>query len=368
MLAMVAFSLQAHAMQDVASDVFGSIPGKGQVERYTLTSEQGMEVAIMTYGAAIVALRVPDRTGQVDDVVLGFDTLEGYLGDNPYFGSVVGRYGNRIAGGTFKLDGETYVLARNNGANHLHGGVVGFDKVIWDASPVADDRGPSVQFSYVSQDGEEGYPGTLAVTVTYTLAAGNELIVDYEATTTHATPVNLTQHAYFNLGGEGSGDILDHELSLNASHYTPVDSTLIPNGEVAAVVGTPFDFKTRPARIGARISDEHPQLTIGGGYDHNFVLDSGEDSLALAARAYHPASGRTLEVYTTEPGVQLYTGNFLDALPGKGSHVYGRHAGFCLETQHFPDSPNQPDFPSTILRPGERYQSRTVFAFGTAAM
>ena len=351
-------------MVDGAS--FGMLPGKGAVEILTLRNDRGMAVSILTYGATVQSISVPDRNGVMDDVVLGFDSMPGYLGENPYFGSIIGRYGNRIANGSFTIDGETFTLARNNGPNHLHGGLVGFDKVIWDwEAYTTDDDEAVVTLTYVSEDGEEGYPGTLSVTVTYTLTQGNELIVDYEAATTKATPVNLTQHSYFNLGGEGSGDVLDHVLSLNANRFTPVDSMLIPTGELRSVEGTPFDFKRRPAAIGSRIEQDNEQLQIGGGYDHNFVLDGGRRPLALAARVYDPDSGRTLEVHTTEPGVQLYTGNFLDGITGKSGHVYGPRAGFCLETQHYPDSPNQPDFPSTILRPGEQYRSRTVFAFGT---
>ena len=349
----------------VGSSRIGMVPEQGEVKLFTMRNVRGTEVDIMTYGATVTSIRVPDRDGEMEDVVLGFESLGGYLSDNPYFGSVVGRYGNRIANGMFMLDGESYTLARNNGPNHLHGGLVGFDKVIWDGRVSAYDDYAVAELTYVSEDGEEGYPGTLSVKVTYTLTPDNELIVNYEATTTKATPVNLTQHSYFNLGGDGAGDVLDHELSLNASYFTPVDSTLIPTGELRSVVGTPFDFKSAPVAIGARIDDDDPQLTIGGGYDHNFVLDGGGGSLALAASVFHPASGRTMDVYTTEPGVQLYTGNFLNGLPGKDFHIYGRHAGFCLETQHYPDSPNQSDFPSTILRPGERYTSQTRFAFGT---
>jgi len=345
----------------------GTVPSQGEVELYTIRNGHGAEVSIMTYGATVVSLKVPDREGNVGDVALGFDTLDGYLGENPYFGSIVGRYGNRIAGGEFVLDGETYALARNNGPNHLHGGEIGFDKVIWQGRDYTEGENTSVEFTYVSEDGEEGYPGILSAKVTYTLTAYNELIVDYEATTDKATPVNLTQHTYFNLSGEGQGDILGHELYLNASHFTPVDSTLIPTGEIRSVAGTALDFKSAPRTIGARIGDDDPQLAIGNGYDHNYVLDrDGSTALILAARVHDPISGRTMEVHTTEPGVQLYTGNFLDgSIVGKSGHIYGRHAGFCLETQHYPDSPNQPNFPSTILRPGERYITRTVFAFGT---
>ena len=345
---------------------FGQVDGK-PIYLYTLTNANGMEVRAMSLGATIVSLRARDRAGVSDDVVLGFDAIEGYLADEPYFGAIVGRYGNRIAKGRFTLDGKTYRLATNNGPNHLHGGVKGFDKVVWDAAPFDRDGQSGIVFTHTSPDGDEGYPGTLSVTVTYTLTPANELLVDYEATTDKATPVNLTQHSYFNLAGAGSGDILGHQLTIDADRYTPVDATLIPTGALAPVDGTPFDFR-RPAAIGARIDADDPQIHNGSGYDHNWVLTAppaGAPALRHAARVEDPKSGRTLDVSTTEPGVQFYTGNFLDGtLTGKSGHVYKRRAGLCLETQHFPDSPNQPNFPSTILHPSERYQSKTVFAFG----
>jgi aldose 1-epimerase len=330
-----------------------------------------MEVSAMSYGAIIVSLRARDRDGRPDEVVLGFDALDGYLAGHPYFGAIVGRYGNRIAKGRFTLDGKTYQLATNNGPNHLHGGVKGFDKVVWEAEPFDRDGQSGVVFTHTSPDGDEGYPGTLNVRVTYTLTPANELIVDYDATTDKATPINLTQHSYFNLAGAGTGDILDHQLTLDADRFTPVDATLIPTGELAPVEGTPFDFR-RPTAIGARIGADHVQLKNGTGYDHNWVLNrpaGGSTGSALhhAARLEEPKSGRTLDVSTTEPGVQFYTGNFLDGkLTGRSDHSYKQRYGLCLETQHFPDSPNHPDFPSTILRPGERYRSTTVFAFGVA--
>ena len=350
---------QAQTAATVAKAPFGTTADGEAVDLYTLTNANGIEVRAITYGAIILSLRTPDKNRQFDDIVLGYETLEGYETVNPYFGAIVGRYGNRIGKGTFELDGETYTLAKNNGPNHLHGGVKGFDKVVWQAE--ATDNG--VVFTYVSADGEEGYPGTLTSRVTYTLTDQDELIVDYQATTDKATPINLTQHSYFNLAGDGAGDILGHELMLNASRFTPVDSTMIPTGELRDVTGTPFDFRQQTA-IGARIGQDEQQLNWGGGYDHNYVLDGGADALALAARVYEPTTGRILEIHTTEPGVQFYTGNFLDgSITGKGGHVYEYRYGFCLETQHYPDSPNKPDFPSTILRPGETYESQTVFRF-----
>lgn len=311
---------------------------------------------------------VPDRDGKLDDIALGYDRLEDYMNavDKPYFGAIVGRYGNRIAKGRFSIDDESYSLAVNNGENHLHGGIIGFDKVVWDAEPIGGDGWSGLKLRYLAKDREEGYPGNLQVTVTYRLSADNELSVAYRATTDKATPVNLTQHTYFNLQGEGNGTILDHELMLAASHYTPVDAGLIPTGEILPVAGTPFDF-THPKRIGRDIAESHSQLRYGLGYDHNFVLDRGEESgLRLAARVYEPASGRVLEIHTEEPGIQFYSGNFLDGrLTGKSGHTYLHRGGFCLETQHYPDSPNQPSFPSTILRPGETYQTKTVFKFST---
>lgn len=342
---------------------FGQVDGK-DVFLYRLANANGMEVRAMSYGATIVSLRVPDRNAQSDDVVLGFDTLDGYLAPEPYFGAVVGRYGNRIAKGQFTLDGTTYRLATNNGPNHLHGGVKGFDKVVWEAEPFDRDGRSGIVFSHRSPAGDEGYPGTLDAKVTYTLTPANELIVDYVATTDKATPINLTQHSYFNLAGAGSRDILDHRLTLDAARFTPVDATLIPTGALAPVEGTPFDFRGATA-IGARIGADDPQLKFGNGYDHNFVLNGTAGQLRHVASVEEPTSGRTLDISTTEPGVQFYTGNFLDGtLTGKSGRVYKQRYGFCLETQHFPDSPNHPAFPSTILRPGERYQTKTVFAFG----
>ena len=342
---------------------FGKTRDGKAVEIYTLTNAHGLEMRVITYGGIITSLKVPDRAGHLDDVVLGFDTLDGYLKDSPYFGAIVGRYGNRIAKGQFTLNGATYKLATNNGPNHLHGGVKGFDKVIWNGVPGDSADGVSVTLTRTSPDGEEGYPGNLQASVRYTLTDKNELAIDYRATTDKATPVNLTQHSYFNLAAD-SGDILGHELTIHASRYTPVDTTLIPTGELAPVQGTPFDFQKATA-IGARIATDDAQLKNGGGYDHNWALDRGGSGLQPAARLVDPKSGRTLDVATTEPGLQFYSGNFLDgSITGKGGRVYKRRTGLCLETQHFPDSPNHPSFPSTILQPGQTYSSKTVFTFG----
>jgi len=346
----------------VTSAGYGRTADGAGVTEYTLRNGNGVEVRAIDYGAIITSIKAPDRSGALADVVLGFDSLAGYLEQPPYFGAVVGRYGNRIAKGQFTLDGRVYTLAKNNGPNHLHGGVRGFDKVLWQAAP--SETGAVVTFLRISPDGEEGYPGVLQARVTYMLTDANELVVEYRATTDKPTPVNLTQHTYFNLAGEGSGDILGHELTIHADRYTPVDATLIPTGELAPVQGTPFDFR-KATPIGARINGTHEQLAYGKGYDHNWVLNRIASALVPAARLVDPKSGRTLEVATTEPGMQFYSGNFLDGtVRGKGGHVYGRRTGLCLETQHFPDSPNQPAFPSTILRPGGTYWSKTVFTFG----
>lgn len=351
----------APAGTGVERSTFGTLPDGTAVERFTLTNANGVVVVLSSLGAAIHSLRTPDREGRPADVVLGFETLDQWVANPPFFGVIVGRYANRIAGGRFALDGATYSLATNNAPNHLHGGTRGFDKVVWRAEPLAEADGEAVRFTYVSADGEEGYPGTLTTSVVYTLTANNELRLDYAATTDKATVVNLSNHAYFNLAGTGT--VLDHELQINADRYTPVNATLIPTGELAPVAGTPFDFRQATA-IGARITAAHEQIRIGGGYDHNFVLNGTPGELRLAARAFDPSSGRTLEVQTTEPGVQLYSGNFGSPIAGRGGESYPRHAGFCLETQHFPDSPNQSAFPSTVLRPGERFESTTVFRFG----
>jgi aldose 1-epimerase len=341
----------------------GTREGKS-VNLYTLKNSHGVEVHAMNYGGIILSIRVPDRKGQLADIVLGHDTLEGYTPNPPYLGAIVGRYANRIANGTFTLDGKTYTLAKNDGPNTLHGGTTRtFDKVVWEAEPLKGKNG--VAFSYLSKDGEEGFPGNLKIKVTYTLTDGNALLIDYEATTDKATPLNVSQHSYFNLKGEGNGDILDHEIMINAERFTPVDKNLIPTGELRPVKGTPLDF-TKSAKMGARIDDSYEQIQLGHGYDHNFVLNSKpeQNGLVLAARVQEPTTGRVLEVWTTQPGVQFYTGNFLDGtVTGKEGHVYKRRDGFCLETQHFPDSPNHPDFPSTILKPGETFHQKTVFKF-----
>lgn len=341
---------------------FGVLPTGDTVHRFTLANGD-VTMRVLDYGGIVQSLETPDRQGIRQDVVLGFDDLEGYLHRSPYFGALIGRYGNRIATGRFTLDGTTHTLAANNGPHALHGGLTGFDKVRWQ---VLDATDRSLVLRHVSRDGDEGYPGTLTATVTYTLTADNRWVIDYEATTDRATPVNLTQHTYWNLRGHGAEPVLQHELQLVADAFTPVDATLIPTGVLQPVAGTPFDFRT-PQPIGARIDAAHEQLRHGSGYDHNFVLAGPRDAAGVrfAAQVREPATGRTLAMSTTEPGVQFYVGNFLDGrITGKGGAVYARHSAFCLEAQHFPDSPNQPAFPSTILRPGERRTSRTEYAFG----
>ena len=357
----------AAAKPGVTHAAFGTLPDGRAVELYTLTNAHGVEVRAMTYGAIITVIRTPDRAGHLDDIVLGFDSLAGYLGSSPYFGALVGRYANRIAKGKFTLDGRTYTLATNNGPNHLHGGNKGFDKRLWTAEQGQDATSPSVTFRYTSPDGEEGYPGTVQAQVTYTLTPNDELVIDYQATTDKATPINLSQHSYFNLNGGGRGTILDHVLQLDASSFTPVDSTLIPTGQIAKVEGTPFDFR-KATPIGARIEQSDVQLVRGHGYDHNWVLDrGGRAGQVHAARLTAPSTGRTLDITTDQPGIQFYSGNFLDGtVTGKGGVAYPRRSGLCLETQHYPDSPNHPNFPSTILKPGETYRTRTVIGFGVA--
>jgi aldose 1-epimerase len=337
---------------------FGKLSDGRAVELYTLTNANGLKAKIMTYGATLTELHVPDRNGQMGDVTLGFDNLAQYEKGHPYFGSSVGRVANRIAKGRFTLDGKEYTLATNNGPNHLHGGLKAFDKAVWKAQVIQSKDGPAVRFTHISPDGEEGYPGTVKVSVVYTLTNQNALRIEFTATTDRATPLNLTNHAYFNLAGKGS--VLEHELMLAARFYTPVDETLIPTGEIRSVANTPLDF-TLPRAIGERIEQTGGDPT---GYDHNFVLNSGGRSYALGARVYEPTTGRVMEMYTDQPGVQLYTGNFLDgSLTGKGGIVYQKHAGFCLETQLFPDAINQPHFPSPILRPGQTYRHKTEYVF-----
>lgn len=347
----------------ISKESFGELTDGREVTRFTLNNGEGMEVKLMNYGGIITHLTVPDKNGELDNVVLGFETLNDYVEQNPpYFGALIGRYGNRIANGRFDLNGETITLDQNDGDNHLHGGLVGFDKKLWDAKFVSDERGLAVELFLLSEDGDQGYPGNLEVTTRYVLTDDNELITEFRAETDKATPVNLTQHTYFNLSGEGK--ILDHILQINADHYTPVDSGLIPTGELAPVAGTPLDF-TEPKPIGQDINADHPQLTrVGGGFDHNFVLDrEGQEGLIVAARAEDPNTGRVLEVLTEEPAIQFYSGNFLDGSLSDGERDFVLHGGFCLEPQHYPDSPNQPDFPSTILEPGEVYETSMSFRF-----
>jgi len=343
---------------------FGKTPHGQPVDLYVLTNKNGSEVSITNYGGTVVSLKVPDRSGKIADVVLGYDNVEGYAEGKSYFGAIVGRYGNRIGHAQFVLDGKTYTLAKNNGENSLHGGVNGFNKAVWTAKTLSSKDGQSLELSYLSKDGEEGFPGNLKVTVIYTLTDDNALRIEYSATTDKKTVVNLTNHSYFNLAGQGSGDILGHLLTIEADKFTPVDSGLIPTGELRDVVGTPFDFR-KPTAIGARINQDDQQLKLGGGYDHNLVLrrpaGSGE---SLAARVVEATTGRVMEVWTTEPGVQFYTGNFLDGKSaGKGGATYPKRSAFCLETQHFPDSPNQPKFPSVVLNPGQRYHTVTTYKF-----
>ena len=348
---------------------FGSLADGTPVDIYTLTNSRGMEVKILTYGGILQSIKVPDRHGRFTNVTLGFDNLADYVAKSPYFGCITGRYANRIAKGQFQLNGQTYQLPINNPPNSLHGGDVGFDKHVWAATPVKDRHSVGLVLRFTSPNGDQGYPGRLANRVTYTLTNRNEIRMDYRArlvgNSNLKTIINLTNHAYWNLAGEGSGDINDHELLLKASHYTPVDSTLIPTGAIDPVAGTPMDF-TRSTRIGKRIRDNFPQLVIGRGYDHNWVLDRHGSGLELAARLKDPRSGRVLEVLTDQPGIQFYSGNFLDGtLVGTSGRMYRQGDGFALETQHYPDSPNHPNFPSTVLAPGQRYATTTIYKFST---
>lgn len=354
--------------QTIEDRAFGTLADGTTVVEYTLRNAAGTTVTIITYGGIVTGIRVPDRNGTPANVALGFDNLDDYVARSPYFGAIVGRYANRIGNARFTLDGVDHELAANNGPNSLHGGVRGFDKQVWAAETGQDGEDVLLTLTYTSPDGEEGYPGTLDVRVVYTLTGADELRMAYTATTDRTTVVNLTNHTYFNLAGEGAGDVFGHIVMLAADHYTPVDATSIPTGEIAPVAGTPFDFTT-PVAIGARIRQSHPQLVNGRGYDHNWVLrGEADDGPALAARVYEPTTGRILEVLTTEPGVQFYTGNYLDStLVGTGGRQYRQSDGFCLETQHFPDSPNKPTFPSTVLAPGETYRTTTVYRFLTDA-
>jgi len=357
------------AADAVEKKPFGKLADGREVTLFSLNGQHGLRVEVMDYGASIVRLLTPDRTGKVADVTLGFSNFADYAKKSPFFGSVVGRVANRIAGARFTLEGKTYTLAANNSPGgipcSLHGGNLGFDKVLWQAEVCEIAGRPAVRFHYLSKDGEEGYPGNLNVDVTYSLTADNGLRIDYQATTDASTPVNLSNHAYFNLNGEGTGTILDHELIIHASRYTPVNPGLIPTGEISPVKGTPFDF-TVSHRIGERINDTDEQLKFGGGYDHNFVLDRKGDALELAATVYEPTHGRVMEILTTEPGLQFYSGNFLDgALVGKSGKPYPYRSAVVLETQHYPDAINQPQFPSIVLHPGATYKSSTVLRFST---
>lgn len=356
-------SVPVERRAEITSRPFGESLDGRPVTLYTLRNSHGMEARIATYGGIVTHLLVPDREGRLGDVVLGYDNLIGYLTNSPYFGAIIGRYGNRIAKGRFVLDGVEYQLATNNYPNHLHGGIKGFDKVVWEATPKVTPRGPALQLHYVSPDGEEGYPGTLNVTAVYTVTEDNELRLDFTATTDKPTIVNLTHHSYFNLAGHG--DILNHEVMIVADTFTPVDETLIPYGEFRPVDGTPFDFR-KPTPIGARIEQDDQQLQFGGGYDHNFVIKKPEGTLGLMARMFEPQTGRVMEVLSTEPGLQFYSGNFLDGtIVGKNGWRYEHRSAFCMEPQHYPDSPNKPQFPSVVLRPGQVYKNTIIYRFYT---
>jgi aldose 1-epimerase len=355
------FAVNPEGKPEMKKEPFGKMPDGTPVDLYTLTNGKGMEVKITNYGGIVVSIKTPDRNGKLDDIVLGYDTLDGYLKRNPMFGTIVGRYANRIARARFTLNGVEYTLARNSGENHIHGGPKGFDKQVWRAKPVSRREGVALELGYLSKDGEEGFPGTLSATVTYTLTADNELKIDYLAQTDKDTIINLTNHSYFNLAGDG--DVLEHEVMINADRFTPIGAGSIPTGELRDVKGTPLDF-TQSKAIGARIDSQDEQMILGRGYDHNYVLNHKPGERGLAAVVYEPKTGRVMEVHTTEPGVQLYTGNNLDgSITGKGGRVYGRRTGLCLETQHFPDSPNKPQFPSTVLKRGEKYQTTTIYKF-----
>lgn len=361
---------QAQSMKkspfSVAKNHFGITTAGDSVTQFTFSNSNGLEVKILNYGGLVTHLKVPDKNGKIEDVVLGYDNLEGYLKSTPYFGAIVGRYGNRIAKGKFTLDGVEYSLVTNNGENALHGGTIGFDKVMWDAEPFEDETGAGLKLTYLSKDMEEGFPGNLNVTVTYTIKESNEISIDYHATTDKKTVINLTQHSYFNLTGNTKRDILDHEVMIKSANMIPVDGGLIPTGEMIPVAGTPFDF-TEATRVGDRIDADHEQIALGGGYDHCWVLDKpSPDALEWVAKAVDNTSGRVLELATTEPGVQFYTGNFLDGtITGKHGVVYNKRFGLCFEPEHYPDSPNQANFPSVELSPGEEYHTTTVWRFST---
>jgi len=355
--------MKVEAKPTIKKGFWGKTAEGRAVEIYTLKNSKGAEAQIITYGGTVVSLKMPDRNGKFADVVLGYDSIADYEENQAYFGALIGRYGNRIAKGKFNLDGKEYTLAKNNGENHLHGGPKGYHKVVWTARPTVDKSGANLELTYLSRDGEEGYPGNLSIKVVYSLTENNELKIVYSATTDKDTVVNLTHHSYFNLAGAGSGDILNHQLTLYADRFTPTDSGSIPTGELKSVKGTPFDFLTGAA-IGARINQTDEQLKFGNGYDHNWVLNKTDNSLTLAATVFEPVSGRVLEVSTTEPGLQFYSGNYLDgAIKGKNGQNYPRRTGFCLEAQHFPDSPNQPQFPATELKKGETYSQTTIYKF-----
>ncbi|WP_053975826.1 aldose epimerase family protein [Mangrovimonas xylaniphaga] len=349
----------------IDKEIFGTMPDGQEVEKFTLKNHNGVEMQVITYGGRITSLKVPNKQGAFENVILGFDKLEDYLADNPFFGALIGRYGNRIAKGKFTLDDKEYTLATNDGPNHLHGGVDGFDRVVWKAEAIEGEEDSTLRLNYLSKNGEEGYPGDLNVTVTYVLTKDNELKVSYKATTNKTTVVNLTQHSYFNLSGDFSKSILDHEVVLDADAFLPVDATLIPTGEIRSVEGTPFDFRTVKT-IGKDIEADNEQLTLGKGYDHCWILNGEAGSLRKVGSAFDATSGRFMEVFTDEPGMQFYTGNFLDGtLPMPNGGTYGHRTGFCLETQHYPDSPNQPEFPSTVLQPKETYTTTTIYKFST---
>jgi aldose 1-epimerase len=367
LLASVAPGFKAQSAKNIDMQPFGKTSDGHEVFLYTLRNQSGMEVKITNYGGTITSIKVKDRHGKFDDVVLGFDNLDGYVSKNntSYFGALIGRYANRIAHGSFVLDGKTYHVPINDGPNSLHGGLRGFDKRVWEAKDVSSARAPELELHYLSRDGEEGFPGNLSVTVRYSLGSENDLRLDYSATTDKDTMLNLTNHSYFNLAGPGNGDILKHKLTLEADRFTPIDQTLIPTGAIKSVAGTPLDFR-KPMAIGARINQDDPQLKLAKGYDHNFVLNhSAQGGLDLAAKVEEPHSGRVLEVFTTQPGVQFYSGNFLNGSVRGIGGVYKFRSGLCLETQHFPDSPNHPNFPSVVLRPGEEFHQTSIFRFST---